>query len=207
MYKEKYVNKHEALDFSQFYHIYNKAVGSELLFKTEKDYYYFLNKFDRYLSAFAEIYTYCLLPNHFHFLIRIKEDSAIKENLNYRGKELSFEKINQAFSNFFNSYAKSFNKIHKRKGKLFMLPFKRILVDKEDYLLILINYIHRNPIHHGLKDNFSDWKYSSYNACISDNPTKIKRAEIISFFGTKEDFIQFHQDNKEKPGSKKYYLE
>ena len=207
MNKKKYVNKYEVLDFNKFYHIYNKAVGSELLFKTEKDYYYFLSKFDRYLCAFAEIYTYCLIPNHFHFLIRIKEESEIIENIKYRGKEFSFEKINQAFSNFFNSYTKSFNKIHKRNGKLFILPYKRILVDKEDYLLILINYIHRNPIHHGLTDNFSDWKYSSYNACFSDKPTKIKREEIISIFGTREDFIKFHQENKEKPGSEKYYLE
>lgn len=207
MHSEKYVNKFEMLEFGRFYHIYNRAVGSELLFKTENDYFYFLNKFDRYLIELAEVYTYCLLPNHFHFLLRIKEEYEIVETQKFGGNEFLADKINQAFSNFFNSYTKSFNKIHKRKGKLFMLPYKRILVDEDDYFLILINYIHRNPIHHGLTNNFSNWKYSSYNACISDKPTKIKRKEIISSFGGTDKFIKFHHENKEKPGSGKYYLE
>jgi len=207
MYKEKYINKYEVLEFGKFYHLYNKAIGSDLLFKTDQDYFYFLNKFDRYLGTYVDVYTYCLLPNHFHFNIRVKEEFEIIKKLNTKAKEFPLAKINQAFSNFFNSYTKSFNKIHERKGKLFMLPYKRILVDEEDYLLILINYIHRNPIHHGFVDHFSDWKYSSYVACISEKTTKIKREEVISLFGTIDNFIKFHQENREKPGSGKYYLE
>lgn len=159
MLSEKNINRQETLDFEQIYHVYNRAIGSDKLFITARDYYYFQQKFDRYLSAFVEIFCYCLLPNHFHFLLRIKEKSKIKEVLNLRSEDFSYKNINQAFSNFFNSYTKSFNKVHHRKGKLFMLPYKRILVENEDYLLTLVNYIHRNPIHHGLKNEFTDWKY------------------------------------------------
>lgn len=207
MLSEKYINRQETLDFEQIYHVYNRAVGTDKLFITERDYYYFQEKFDRYLSAFVEIFSFCLLPNHFHFLLRIKEKSKIIEELNYKGDDFSYKNTNRAFSNFFNSYTKSFNKVHHRKGKLLMLPYKRILVDEEDYLLTLINYIHRNPIHHGLKQEFAEWKYSSYNDYICDRPSKIKKAEIILLFGTIENFIQFHQENKVKPEIKKHYLE
>lgn len=207
MNREKSVNRQETLDFEQNYHIYNRAIGSDKLFITERDYYYFQQKFDRYLSAFVEIFSYCLLPNHFHFLLRIKEKSKIIDELNYRGEEFSYKNINQAFSNFFNSYTKSFNKVHRRKGKLFMLPYKRIWIENEAYLLNLVNYIHRNPIHHGLKHEFTEWKYSSYNEFISKEPSRINKTEIISLFGTMENFIRFHQQNKVKPEIRKYYLE
>lgn len=207
MFPKKYINRQETLDFEQIYHVYNRAIGSEKLFLTERDYYYFQVKFHRYLSAYLDVFSYCLLPNHFHLLLRIKEKSKIIDVLKYKGVDLSHKNINQAFSNFFNSYTKSFNKVHCRKGKLFMLPYKRILVEKEDYLLSLINYIHRNPIHHGFRKEFSGWKYSSYNDYIFDRPSKINKAEIISIFGTIENFIQFHQENREKPEIKKFYLE
>ncbi len=207
MFSKKYINKQETLDFEQIYHVYNRAIGSDKLFINERDYFYFQKKFDRYLSTFVDIFSYCLLPNHFHFLLRIKEKSKIIDVLKYKGVELTHRNINQAFSNFFNSYTKSFNKVHCRKGKLFMLPYKRILVDKEDYLLTLVNYIHRNPIHHGYTKEFSDWEYSSFNEYVSDKPSRINKAVIISLFGTIENFIRFHQENKEKPEIKEYYLE
>ena len=58
-----------------FYHIYNRGNNKENIFFEEKNYYYFLKKFDEYLSAFSDVYAYCLMPNHFHFLIKIKETS------------------------------------------------------------------------------------------------------------------------------------
>ena len=201
------VNKEEFLDFDKIYHIYNKAIGSELLFRTEDDYYFFLQKLDRFILPVAEIFSYCLIPNHFHFLIYTRQEEDIKQRLKKKSFENERNPIHQSFSNFFNSYSKSFNKAHKRSGRLFLYPFKRILVDKEDYLLSMINYIHRNPIHHGLVKNFSDWKYSSYNSILSDKPTKIERTYIIQLFGSIEEFVVFHEQNKTKPGMDKYYLE
>ena len=201
------VNKEEFLDFDKIYHIYNKAIGSELLFRTEDDYYFFLQELDRFILPVAEIFSYCLIPNHFHFLIYTRQEEDIKQRLKKKSFENERNPIHQSFSNFFNSYSKSFNKAHKRSGRLFLYPFKRILVDKEDYLLSMINYIHRNPIHHGLVKNFSDWKYSSYNSILSDKPTKIERTYIIQLFGSIEEFVVFHEQNKTKPGMDKYYLE
>ncbi len=53
-----------------FYHIYNRGNNGENLFYRPENYGYFLQKFDHYLSGYLELYAYCLLPNHFHLLVR-----------------------------------------------------------------------------------------------------------------------------------------
>ena len=203
----KYVYKEEKLDFGNVYHVYNKAIGNDLLFRKEDDYYFFSKKLERYINQVAEIYSYCLLPNHFHFLIKTKQEDEMPDILKKKSSEDERNPFHQTFSNFFNSYSKSYNKAHNRAGRLFLYPFKRILVDQEDYLLCLINYIHRNPIHHGIVKDFFDWKHSSYNAILSGKSTKIERNYILHLFGSINDFIVFHEQNKTKPGIDKYYLE
>lgn len=59
------------------YHILSRAVGNEQLFLTEENYRFFLERYKKYVSPVADTFCYCLLPNHFHFLVRIKEASAI----------------------------------------------------------------------------------------------------------------------------------
>ncbi|NOX85263.1 MAG: transposase [Chlorobi bacterium] len=187
----------------------NKAIGSEKLFITNNDYFYFLRKMERFLLPWADFLSYCLIPNHFHLLVTVHEFDEIPDNLLLiKSNETEPEMLLlQAFSNFFNSYTKSYNKIHYRSGRLFLYPFKRILVNNDDYFIYLISYIHRNPIHHGITDNYISWKYSSYNTFLSDKPTNIDREYILSLFGSKEEFISFHEDNKTKQGLKEYIME
>jgi len=197
------VNQSETLSFGETYHIYNKTVGNELMFKTENDYQYFLNKLTRFILPISNIYAYCLIPNHFHLLLGIKEMDTISNLLHIENENSILRK----FTNFFISYSKSFNKAHRRQGRLLLQSFKRILVEDGDYFTSLINYIHRNPIHHGIVTNYMDWKYSSYNAFLSDHKTNIDKAEVLAYFDSLEDFVTFHEENKIKPGTEKYYLE
>ena len=205
MYKK--VNKIEILEPGKFYHILNRAVGNELLFRDETDYSYFFNKVERFLFSVADLIAYCLIPNHFHFFMRIHNKETILKNLNIVSTESIEVLISNAFSNFFNSYSKTYNLKYSRKGKLFILPYKRILIEENSYFISVINYIHRNPIHHGLTKNYSTWKYSSYNAYLSNDKTKVNRSLGLEFFGSLNDFIDFHLANKVKPGSHKYYCE
>ena len=199
----KKTNKSEPLLFGETYHIYNKAIGSDFLFKTENDYHFFLSKLARFILPISNIYTYCLIPNHFHLLLKIKEIEEIDNLIDCNDEKI----VQKTFTNFFISYAKSFNKAHQRQGRLLLQAFKRIHVDEGDYFTGLINYIHRNPIHHGLVKNYQDWKYSSYNAFLSDKKTSIDKVGVMSYFDSLEDFIEFHEENKTSPGSEKYYLE
>jgi len=203
----KTANKLEKLNFGDTYHIYNKAISQEKLFIDGDDYFYFLKKLTRYILPIADIIAYCLVPNHFHLLVNIKEEENIPIRLLKRGKEDTPNLISKSFSNFFNSYTKSFNNTHHRMGRLFLYPFRRILVEDEDYFVCLINYIHRNPVHHRLTKNYNDWKYSSYNAYLSQKPSKINRDMGLSLFSTLEAFIVFHEENKSAPGIERYYFE
>jgi len=192
-------NRIATLECGETYHIYNKAVGNELLFRTSDDYEYFLEKLSRFVLKVANIYAYCLIPNHFHILIKIKEPNEIPALAKIYEEDYSSYLL-KIFSNFFNSYSKSYNKIHQRHGRLFFQSFKRILVEDEDYLLVLINYIHRNPLHHGLVKQFSEWKYSSYMTFLSKKYTKVNRREVLNYFDSLSDFVKYHKENRTKPG-------
>ena len=132
-----------------YYHIYNRGNNKEDIFIENKNYDYFLSLAKKHLTPVSEILAYCLLKNHFHFLVRINDD-------------VSSGHVSRSFSNLFNAYAKAINKAYGRTGSLFQDRFSRRLVEKEHYLMRLIPYIHLNPIHHGFSDSFSDYKFSSY---------------------------------------------
>lgn len=175
-----------------FYHVYNRANGNEKLFLTDDNYIYFLKQWKKYISPIAETYAYCLLPNHFHFLIKTKSNEVLSI-INPQGFVNLEGFISQTFSNLFNSYTKAFNKYTKRKGALFIRPFKRKQIKSDDYLTTIICYIHRNPIHHHIYNQLN-WKYSSYNSILSSADTKIQREYILEWFNGKEEFIHFHQN-------------
>jgi len=114
-------NYHIPLYPGGYYHVLSRAVGSEKLFKEEENYRFFLQQYQKFIPPIADTFSYCLLPNHFHFLIRIKVLKAIQTHfeLKKQGKHFLADKssdfIMERFSNFLNSYTKSFNKRYKRK--------------------------------------------------------------------------------------------
>lgn len=128
----------------------------------------------------AETFAYCLMDNHFHFIIRI-----VNEN-----------EITQALSNLFNAYAKAFNKQNNRTGSLFEKHFKRIQIEDETYLTNLIQYVHLNPKHH-LDLDYKSFQFSSYQSIISDKTTKLLREEVIQLFDSLENYIYCHEYKSE----------
>lgn len=185
----------------KFYHIYNRAVGDSQLFKSEDNYRYFLKRYAEYIDNYADTYAYCLLPNHFHLLVRIKDDLPEIDPTNLQamsmGKELNYHKlITRQFTNLFISYSKAFNKQHERNGHLFQRPFKRCEVDSDLYFTRLIYYIHSNPQTHGICDDFTEYAWSSYGSILSEKISKLKRQEVINWFYGKKGFVDFHKENQ-----------
>lgn len=189
---------HTKFEEGKFYHIYNRAVDRQPMFRSIENYSYFLKKFDFYLSNVVQVYSYCLLDNHFHFLIRIVDDLEKFKTAKNMGIKLSaHEIISKQFRLFFQSYAMSFNNQHNRVGTLFQTPFKRVLIDDHSHLTYLIFYIHSNPQKHKLIADFVSWRWSSYPRLISDAKTKLFRKEVMEFFGGKLQFTAFHTSNAE----------
>ena len=111
------------------YHIYNRGNNGEDIFIEESNYYYFMKLYDKYITPVAETYAYCLLRNHFHLMVRIKDLPGFQ---NLAGLEES-KPAQQHFSNFFNAYTKAINKTFQRSGSLFEKPFKRKPVINDRY--------------------------------------------------------------------------
>lgn len=187
------------LEPDTFYHIYNRANGWEKLFIEKKNFQYFLNKYAMYLRPVADTYSWCLMPNHFHFLIKTKPKEEVLKNFpelkKITGEELLHWSIQRQYSKqfgkLFSCYAQSFNKVKRRKGGLFMKPFKLKPVYDEYYLQNLVFYIHANPVHHGLKKRIQDWEFSSYYLLTNNESTFLMRKELHSWFNGEAGFIQF----------------
>lgn len=178
-----------------FYHIFNQGNNRENIFVEPRNYLYFYDKLREYVLPIGHIFAYCLLPNHFHLLIKIHAYDTLHENLpkrfpkpqiHYTYREgtnpaernyddLMSSLLSRQFSDMFNGYSQAINKSFDRKGKLFSLPFGRVLIDGEDLITFLICYIHRNPVHHCFCDDFGIWPYSSYQEILA----LLKTGEII----------------------------
>jgi putative transposase len=134
-----------------------------------------------YLLPYVDVYAYCLMINHFHLLIKIK-DHIPRTNMVL------------AFKYFFMSYAKAINKQENRTGGLFQQKFKRKEVSGSHYFSQVILYIHMNPVMAGLCGEAQDFTYSSFNTIISDAFTNIKRCEVLDWFGGVAEFLRIHKE-------------
>ncbi|MEO6136399.1 MAG: transposase [Ginsengibacter sp.] len=183
---------------NQIYHIFNRAIGDEKLFREDKNYLFFLQKYKQHILPVADTFAYSLLPNHFHFLIRIKDEIQIAALFrSSKKKEAELELLSgfimERFGNLFNSYAKSFNKEYSRKGNLFMDTMKRVEVENDAQFGSEVFYVHKNPVHHHYCKKIEDWKWSSYHSLLSNLDTLLLRKEVIEWFGSREKFIEFHR--------------
>lgn len=197
-----------------FYHIYNRGINGETIFREKRNYAYFLTKYSRFVSPVVDTYAYCLLANHFHVLVKRKREQDImdiqKEAIHNKtghgatNPELVESKlkspewyISNSFAQLFKSYAQTINNTYGRTGGLFEEPFRRSEVVSEKYLTHLVIYIHCNPQKHSFVDDFKAYPHSSYNSLLSNEPTKLKREEVLDWFGSKENFVAFHEYEKD----------
>lgn len=185
------MTKHPPLLPGQYYHIYNRGNNKENIFIEEKNYEYFLNLYWKHIPPVADTYAFCLLKNHFHLLVRIKDETDLTGFQNLSG--LNPKKLHLPFSHLFNAYIKAINKSYNRTGSLFQKPFKRKLITNQAHLTQTVIYIHKNPQAHGFVDDFRDWKYSSYHFLIESQNTQLQQVEVLAWFGDQKRFEQDHE--------------
>ncbi len=138
--KENYVK-------DSYLHIYNHAIEGLNLFNEKQDYIKCLIKIKSKIKIYpSTVFAYCLIPNHYHFLIRQNSDKPI-----YR-----------IFNGTFAGYVQYYNRKYNRKGCLFQHPLQHIAVNNDKYLIHLCLYIHYNPFKAGLVKKSEDWKFSNY---------------------------------------------
>lgn len=170
-----------------YYHLYNRGVEKRKIFLDDHDYKTFLFLLKTYLSPPAprgsdplagysgrknlngqiELLAYCLMPNHFHLLVR----------------QASREGITNLMRCVNTNYVTYFNKKYERVGSLFQGKFKAVLVESDPYLLHLSRYIHLNP--KSLREDFLTYGFSSYFDYLGKrNSTWLNCKPILEYFKT-----------------------
>lgn len=135
---------------------------SENTFREKGNYRFFLQPYGKYLGEVADTYAYCLMPKHFHLLVKVKDDVQLTKSF---PKFDTLEKlVSKQFSNCFSSYTQSFNKVYQRKGILFVKNFKRKAIITERHWQDTFLYIHLKSIMHGFTKDLRDWNWSSWKA-------------------------------------------
>ncbi|MDZ7742836.1 MAG: transposase [Bacteroidota bacterium] len=191
------MSKTELLKYGNYYHIFNCGINHCNIFKEQGNYEYFLKLYSKYIDPVADTYAWVLMPNHFHFLVRVKSIEDLKEDfpfLNLSGLQnlTGLKKPSQFFSNLFNAYTKAFNKRYDRHGSLFERRFKRKKINHIKHLKQVLLYIHNNPVHHGFCNHPIEYSWNSYLSCISVKSTKLKREKVAGWFDNAANFKQLH---------------
>lgn len=157
------------LEPGKVYHIYNRARNWEPLFTDEEDLRSFLRLYQAHIAPLAETYAWCLLPDHLHLLIRIREEAA---GCLYR-----------PFAMLFNGYAKGYNLRHGKEGKLFFFKLKRMEIRSRTYQADLVRYINQNALRHGAASEITSYRYSSYRSTVSPMGSLVSREALVKLFG------------------------
>ncbi len=186
-----------------FFHFYTRANAKEdKLFFERDNYLYFLRQFTKYLNPVFITICYCLIPNHYHFLIKVRNQNKIfeyqkKQNYKFAGQELKQnEFLVRQIINFHISYSKAINKKYHRKGSLFQERPKTKPVLEINYLLRLSRYIHRNPLKHKVVDNLADWEFSSFPDYTNLRNWKIPdKRFLLANYESLVDFLEFTHSN------------
>ncbi len=171
----------EPLEEGCFYHIYNRGNNKQKVFFEAANYYYFFKLIQKHLLSAVKIYSFCLLPNHFHLLVQVKDEA---------------KKPSQKFSNLFNAYTKAVNIKYDRSGNLFQRTFKRKRIENELYLKNVIIYIHLNPKYSSFSKDYKDYPFSSYTSIFNNKYSFLERKEVLELFGGVENFQFAHEQRK-----------
>ncbi len=188
----------------EIYHIYNRGNFKNNIFINREDYQFFLLRLRQ--NLFPETYeknryyriqplpsgsftllAYCLMPNHFHLLIK-------------QNNEIPPSKL---ILKLCTSYSKYSNKKYKHVGHVFQDRFRQIIVDDNDYLTWLAAYIHLNPKVAGLIKNSAEYIWSSYPAYLNSQSDLCDTALIGNQFKNIQDFKEFTESSYEIIKSKK----
>ena len=164
----------------EYYHIYNRGANREPIFLNSDNYRYCLQLVKKYHHDYgATIIAYCLMPNHYHFVIRQETNRPLSD----------FVKV------VFNAYVQALNRQKNRTGALFEGRFRHILIDRTEYLEHLCRYVHLNPVKAHLVDRPEDWPFSNYLEWIGERAGSLKDEVFIrSLFPTIDGYRQFVSD-------------
>lgn len=188
----------------QIYHVFNRGVEKRTTFIDSKDYERFVDTLNYYrvktpparfsfrkrgifsgrqaeTVSIGEIICFCLMPNHFHLLVKQIEEQGITTLL----------------SKLTNSYTKYFNTKHKRVGPLFQGSFKAVRIENDEQLIHATRYIHLNPLMDYLVKDLKLYPYSSYLEFLGEKSGFCQIKDILAHFKNPGEYERFVLDQED----------
>ena len=191
---------------NEIYHVFNRGVEKRDIFSVEREYKHFIETLGHYRTSneklsrkgkillkkesannLAEILCFCLMPNHFHLLL----------------KQISDEGISHFIRKAANSYTRYFNIKNNRVGPLFQGAFKAVRIETDEQLLHVSRYIHINPLtgHIVLREKLTSFPWSSLpeylrKESLSEEETSkyINKSIVLSHFTSVKGYKRFILD-------------
>jgi len=192
------VNNRDYKNFSsgQIYHIYNRGNNKEKIFFDEQDYRAFLFRLGLCLGFTEEelnrekllampysririsdvktgdyfLHSFCLMPNHFHLLIEQTSDKP----------------VSKLIAKLCTSYSKYVNKKYSRVGHVFQDKFKAVLIENNEQLMWIFEYIHTNPVKDSIVKKLSDYTWCSYNDFLNNRNLLITNKKFKDLLDVKD---------------------
>ena len=154
---------------NNLYHVYNQGNNKQPIFIEASHYYLFLKEMKKWILPHAEMIAYCLMPNHFHFLL-FADKRCLRP---LKQGDLTLDPITNGIRILLSLYARKFNFSTNRSGSLFRQKTKAKCLseidstpvkplEQRDYYLKCFHYIHQNPIRAGLAQRLNEWEFSSF---------------------------------------------
>ncbi len=173
---------------NQIYHVYNQGNNKQKIFFTPQNYHYFIGKMKKYLLPNAELLCFCLMPNHFHWLLYPNESGCHFKETKSPQKQ---QNLSYSIGILLSSYTKAINNQEKRTGSLFrqntkskngwINEFRTRKGEKEEFSFLptspypkkCFEYIHQNPVKAELVKTAEHWEFSSANDYYEKNKNSI----------------------------------
>ena len=172
----------------RIYHIYNQGNNRQKIFFERENYLFFLKKMHEYLPPHCHVLAWCLMPNHFHWMVELTNLNATHDATHRmtRSHPMSERTLNNSIAIILRSYTRAINKAQNKTGSLFRAKTKaecltcidgitpaffntnygtliNISNPEKEYPQQCFNYIHDNPVKAGLVENPEDWEFSSFS--------------------------------------------
>lgn len=186
------------IEENHIYHIYNRS--NEKVFYNKENYLFFLRKINKLTKPYCEILAWCLMPNHFHFMIYTDKRSSYTTGEKHRP---NIQVLTKQFATLTSGYSQAINKQQNRQGSLWVHATKAKKIsgqtyfgienfNKRDIVFTCFNYIHQNPVEAKLVSKIEEWEFSSFRDFVGIRNGKLINKtiahEIINY--DKENFYE-----------------
>ena len=189
------------------YHVYNRGNNRTQIFFSPENYIFLLKKIRNEWLSYCDIYCYCLMPNHFHFMIQPNQEGC--KTIILKEKNTHLQVLSKTIGKTLSSYTQAINIQNKTRGNLFQKKTKAKCLTEvlnnsiysiNDYLLNCFIYIHENPLKSGLTNELKNWPYSSWPDYYGfRNGSLCNKEKALNVIGFSEIDIQnsiYHEPEK-----------